>query len=72
MPLLKEMRINAMLRRGNAGIHGEGARWASMRMPRITSEFMVKLGHASKRIAEWDNHGRDVGKRASFDVNSMF
>jgi NTE family protein len=89
MPLQKEMRFIAMLRRGDAGIHGEGARWASMRMHRITSDIMVKLGHTSKMIAEWqfltmlrdegrratqeflDLHGRDIGKRASFDFNSM-
>ncbi len=89
MPLVKEMRFIAMLRRGDAGLHGEGARWARMRMHRITSDIMVQLGHTSKMIAEWqfltmlrdegrratqeflDLHGRDVGKRASFDFNSM-
>jgi NTE family protein len=52
MSLLKEMRFIPMLRRGDAGIHGECARWASMRMHRITSDIMVKLGHTSKMIAE--------------------
>ena len=88
-PLVKEMRFIAMLRRGDAGIHGEGARWARMRMHRITSDIMVKLGPTSKMIAEWEFltmlrdegrratqeflelHGRDIGKRASFDFNSM-
>lgn len=89
MSLLKELRFIRLLRRGDAGIHGECARWARMPMHRITSDIMVKLGHTSKMIAEWefltmlrdegrraaqeflDNHGRDVGKRPSFDFNSM-
>jgi hypothetical protein len=67
LPLLKEMRFIAMLRRGDAGIHVEGARWASMRMPRIASDIMVKLGHTSKTIAEWEflTMLRDEGRRAA-------
>jgi NTE family protein len=53
MPLMKELGMIAMLRRGDAGVKGEGARWATMRMHRITSDIMIELGHSSKMIAEW-------------------
>jgi NTE family protein len=53
MPLMKELRTIAMLKRGDMGLTGEGERWASMRIHRITSDVMVKLGHSSKMIAEW-------------------
>ncbi len=89
MPLMKELRTIGMLQRGDAGIAGEGARWAHMRVHRITSDIMVELGHTSKMIAEWefltmlrdegrratqaflDAHGADIGKRSSFDLNSL-
>ncbi len=67
MPLQKELRIIAMLRSGAAGVGGEKERWATMRMHRITSELMVKLGHTSKLIAEWEflTMLRDEGRRAT-------
>lgn len=89
MPLMKELRVIAMLQRGDAGLHGETSRWAHLRMHRITSDIMMKLGHTSKMIAEWefltmlrdegrratqaflDENGSAVGKRASFDLETM-
>ncbi len=52
--LLKELRMMAMLRRRANPETGEGARWASMRIHRITSQTMAELGYSSKLNAEWD------------------
>ena len=52
--LLKELRMMAMLRRGANPESGEGARWAHMRVHRITSQKMAELGYSSKLNAEWD------------------
>ena len=45
----------------------EGARWARMRIHRITSEVMLDLGYSSKLNAEWDflTKLRDEGRRAA-------
>ncbi len=52
--LLKELRMMALLRQGaNAGT-GESGRWARMRLHRITSDAMAKLGYSSKLNAEWE------------------
>ncbi len=52
-PLLKELRMIALLRRvANAG-DCEGARWAAMRLHRISSPAMLELGYSSKLNAEW-------------------
>jgi NTE family protein len=51
--LLKELRMIAVLRQvANAG-DCEGARWAGMRIHRITSDVMTGLGYSSKLNAEW-------------------
>jgi len=51
--LLKELRLIALLRKVvNAG-DTEGARWAAMRMHRIATETMTKLGASSKLNGEW-------------------
>jgi NTE family protein len=43
----------AVLRQvANAG-NSEGARWAAMRIHRISSELMTELGYSSKLTAEW-------------------
>ena len=87
--LLKELRMIAVLRQvANTG-DCEGARWAEMRMHRISSDAMLDLGYSSKLNAEWafltylrdegrrtadeflDRHGEDLGRRASFDFNSL-
>ena len=68
-PLLKELRMIAVLRQvANPG-RSEGALWAAMRMHRITSERMVELGYSSKLNAEWRFLAmlRDEGRRAADD-----
>ena len=52
--LLKELRMMAMLRQRSSPATGEGARWAGMRIHRITSPAMAELGYSSKLNAEWD------------------
>lgn len=51
--LLKELRMMGLLRRMAQPTDKEGARWASMRMHRIASDIMLKLGYSSKLNAEW-------------------
>ena len=52
-PLMKELRMIALLRQVADPGHGEGARWAGMRTHRITTDLMVELGVSSKLNAEW-------------------
>jgi NTE family protein len=52
-PLLKELRMIALLRQAADPGHAEGALWARMRIHRIASETMVDLGVSSKLNAEW-------------------
>jgi NTE family protein len=52
--LLKELRMMALLRRKANPESGEGARWAQMRVHRISSEAMADLGYSSKLNAEWE------------------
>lgn len=65
--LLKELRMMAVLRRVLDAGSGEGRHWAGMRMHRITSDFMVELGHSSKLNAEWAflTMLRDKGREAA-------
>lgn len=67
MPLMKELRVIAMLMRGDHDAKGESGRWGAMRMHRITSDIMIELGHSSKLIAEWAFLCmlRDEGRRAT-------
>jgi NTE family protein len=51
--LMKELRMIALLKRTVNSDSGEGARWAKMRIHRITSSKMVELGYSSKLNAEW-------------------
>lgn len=53
-PLMKELRMVALLRKNVNPLSKEGARWAKMRIHRITSPKMVELGYSSKLNAEWD------------------
>jgi NTE family protein len=66
-PLMKELRMIALLRQVADPGHGEGARWASMRTHRITTDMMVELGASSKLNAEWAfvTMLRDEGRRAA-------
>ncbi len=53
-PLMKELRMIALLRQVSDPGHGEGARWAGMRMHRIMSEVLANFGASSKFNAEWE------------------
>jgi NTE family protein len=66
-PLLKELRMIALLRQVADPGHNEGALWAAMRMHRIASDLMVELGVSSKLNAEWAflKMLRDEGRRAA-------
>lgn len=65
--LLKELRMMAMLREVAHPTNSEGAKWATMRMHRISSDVMVQLGYSSKLNAEWEflTMLRDEGRRAA-------
>ncbi|KTD43359.1 patatin-like phospholipase family protein [Legionella quateirensis] len=52
-PLMKELRMIALLRRTACSDSSEGERWAKMRIHRISSSKMVELGYSSKLNAEW-------------------
>jgi NTE family protein len=88
-PLMKELRMIALLRQvANPGDR-EGARWAGMRIHRIASAMMTELGYSSKLNAEWEflcmlrdegrrcaeaflkDHMDDLGRRSSFDLDSL-
>src|SRR5277367_2953983 len=53
-PLMKELRMIALLRQVADPGTGEGARWAQMRTHRIKSDMLAELGASSKLNAEWD------------------
>jgi NTE family protein len=53
-PLMKELRMIALLREASDPGKGEGCRWAEMRTHRIMTEMMTELGHSSKLNAEWE------------------
>jgi NTE family protein len=66
-PLMKELRMIAVLRQvANPG-SGEGARWARMRMHRIMTDELSHLDASSKLNAEWVFLSllRDEGRRAA-------
>jgi NTE family protein len=67
--LLKELRMIALLRRVAHPSDDEGARWAKMRIHRISSEAMLGLGYSSKLNAEWEflTMLRDEGRKAAND-----
>jgi len=52
-PLMKELRMIALLREVADPGHGEGARWAGMRTHRIMSDTLADFGASSKLNAEW-------------------
>ncbi|MBG0810886.1 patatin-like phospholipase family protein [Methylosinus sp. H3A] len=53
-PLLKELRMIALLRQVADPGHSEGARWAAMRIHAIATDMAAELSASSKLIAEWD------------------
>ena len=66
-PLMKELRMCALLKKVADPGNTEGKLWANMRMHRITSEAMLDLGYSSKMLAEWAFFCmlRDEGRRAA-------
>src|SRR5215470_16334051 len=66
-PLVKELRMIALLRRASSPRKAESALWARMRIHRITSDWMVELDSSSKLIAEWRflQKLRDEGRRCA-------
>jgi len=65
--LLKELRMMALLRRVADSGGDEGARWANMRIHRISSDVMLELGYSTKLNAEWPFllMLRDQGRKAA-------
>jgi NTE family protein len=53
-PLMKELRMIALLRQAADPGGGEGARWARMRTHRIMSDKLAEFGASSKLNAEWE------------------
>ena len=53
-PLMKELRMIALLRQAADPGGGEGARWAGMRTHRIMSDRLAEFGASSKLNAEWE------------------
>ena len=53
-PLMKELRMIALLRQAADPGHGEGARWAGMRTHRIATDRLAEFGASSKLNAEWE------------------
>ena len=67
-PLIKELRMAALLRQVADPGTGEGAVWARMRIHRVAGEdIMLQLGYSSKLLAEWAFFQmlRDEGRRAA-------
>jgi NTE family protein len=66
-PLMKELRMIALLRQVADTGGCEGARWAAMRIHRIASSMMTELGYSSKLNAEWEFFCmlRDEGRRCA-------
>ncbi|HHT0592100.1 TPA: patatin-like phospholipase family protein [Legionella anisa] len=65
--LLKELRMIALLRQLAHPDNSEGAKWAGMRIHRVSSDIMLEFGSSSKLNAEWDFliMLRDEGRRAA-------
>lgn len=66
-PLLKELRMIALLREAMHSRQAKGALWARMRIHRIASQMMTDLGVSSKLNAEWPFLCmlRDEGRRCA-------
>lgn len=75
-PLMKELRMIALVRQVADPGTGEGARWAKMRMHRIMTDMLAEFGASSKLNAEWEfiSMLRTEGRRAAsgfLDVHGM-
>jgi NTE family protein len=66
-PLMKELRMIALLRQAADPGSGEGARWAGMRTHRIMTDLMAELGYSSKLNTEREflHMLRAEGRRAA-------
>jgi NTE family protein len=66
-PLLKELRMIALLHRVADPGRGEGAQWAGMRIHRIATDRVTELDSTSKMITEWRflRGLRDEGRRTA-------
>jgi NTE family protein len=66
-PLMKELRMIALMREVADPGRGEGARWAEMRTHRIVTDILAEFGASSKLNAEWDFVAmlRQEGRRAT-------
>jgi NTE family protein len=66
-PLMKELRMMALLRQVADPGTGEGARWAQMRTHRIRTDVLARFGASSKLNAEWEFVAmlRAEGRRAA-------
>jgi NTE family protein len=67
LPLMKELRMIALLRQVADPGAGEGTRWAQMRTHRIMTDALAKFGASSKLNAEREfiEMLRTVGRRAA-------
>jgi NTE family protein len=68
-PLMKELRMIALLRQVADPGTGEGGRWAQMRMHRIMTDTLAKYGASSKLNGEWEfvSMLREEGRHAAGD-----
>lgn len=66
-PLLKELRMIALLRKAADAGSAEGNKWAKMRIHRIATERVTELDSSSKLITEWPFLValRDEGRRVT-------
>jgi NTE family protein len=66
-PLMKELRMIALLRQVADPGSGEGALWANMRVHRIVTDMLAPVGASSKLNAEWEFITMlfDEGRRAA-------
>jgi NTE family protein len=53
-PLMKELRMIALLRQVADPGSGEGARWANMRVHSVVTDMLARVGASSKLNAEWE------------------
>ena len=72
-PLMKELRMIALLREVADPGRGEGARWAKMRTHRIMTDKLAEFGASSKLNAEWNFFVmlRDEGRRSAHDFLAL-
>ena len=73
-PLMKELRMIALLRQVADPGTGEGARWAQMRMHRIATDVLAEFGASSQLNAEWDfvSMLRAEGRRAASEFLEIY